>query len=229
MLTTPGRARREDGQEQAFLGARHRHRGAVVAQDLQRSEDRDAHGATVGPPRSQGCSCSGRSRAGAVSVRIAGSPPGVSVHRRSPEARNATGPTSPRGPLTPLLRRRRSPAGLVLIPLGGPDHVRPSVCYPRTRRPHLRDRRGPHRRLAAPLSPSRSRSTRTDASSPSRTPASWPGSMSSGDHTVRLVSDAFTTLPVAARRVQGGRGDPQARRSPFDGRAGLAIGSTALG
>ena len=39
----------EDREQQALLGARHGQRDAVVGSDLQRSEDRDAHGRTVGP------------------------------------------------------------------------------------------------------------------------------------------------------------------------------------
>jgi hypothetical protein len=42
---TPG----EGGEEQAFLGARHGDRPAVVGGHLQRSEDRDAHGSTLDP------------------------------------------------------------------------------------------------------------------------------------------------------------------------------------
>jgi hypothetical protein len=44
------RVRREDGQQKALLGPRHRHRITGVASDLQRSEDRDAHPPTLVPP-----------------------------------------------------------------------------------------------------------------------------------------------------------------------------------
>jgi hypothetical protein len=50
------RVRRENGEQQTFLGAGYRHRRPVVPSDLQRSEDRDAHApdARPKPPRRTG-------------------------------------------------------------------------------------------------------------------------------------------------------------------------------
>ena len=44
----PWQTRHEHGEEQAFLGARHHHRHAVVTPDLERPQDRDVHAGTVG-------------------------------------------------------------------------------------------------------------------------------------------------------------------------------------